>query len=173
MEQERDQFEPDPFRLDEEWVKQPGLFHDSGQKLADAREQWELAKQIKERTEDQLEKVEAEIGLEIRRNSPEKYGLKSFSEKTIESLVLVDQRRTRAKEACYESHKEVIGLKHEVDKLESDTNALEHKKKALENLVTLQGREYFAEPKAPRNRMEDVKAMERRQVFGKGKKKPA
>ena len=61
----------------------------------------------------------------------------------------------------------MISTKHKVDVLQVVVDALDHRKKALENLVTLHGMSYFASPKAPKEIRNDVKEVEAQKVFGK------
>jgi len=44
--------------------------------------------------------------------------------------------------------KEVLRLRHAADVLQAAVTALDHRKKALENLVYLHGQNYFSEPHA-------------------------
>ena len=50
-EAEPDIFEPDPNKLDREWVKQPRLYHEHALKLADARSAHDRAKVAKDLAE--------------------------------------------------------------------------------------------------------------------------
>jgi Mg-chelatase subunit ChlI len=129
----RDFIQPDPDRLDREWIKQPGLYLKYAEKLADARKDFADAKA-------ELEVVKAELSRDIRA-MPETYGLKKVTESGIEGAVVLQKKHRLALETMNE-------CKHRVDVLEAVVSALEHKKRALENLVTLHGQSYFATPRA-------------------------
>lgn len=126
-------FDLDMHRLDEEWLRQPRLYHDYAVKLADARATWERAKAARE-------VVQAELDRDARR-SPSLFGLDKVTEPAVEKAVLLHKRYQKANE-------EVIIAKHEMDVLQAAVDTLEHKKKALENMVSLHGRDYFAVPRA-------------------------
>lgn len=127
-------FDLNPNRLDQEWLKQSSLYHRFAVKLADAREVWERAKAHRDVTE-------AEVELEVRRN-PLKFDLEKVTEGAVRMTVMADKRYQAAVAG-------VIKAKHDVDVLEAAVAALDHRKKALENLVQLRLRDYYSDPKAP------------------------
>lgn len=128
-------FELDKNRLDMEWARQPGLYHEYALILADARKEHEQAKADKEL-------VEAEQSKKIREN-PESFGLERVTEAGLEKAVGL----TREYRAVV---KRVIDAKHAVDVAEAVVWTLEHRKKALENLVTLRMADYYSEPRGPK-----------------------
>ena len=161
MQNEFKYFELDKYRLDEEWVSQVALYHGHATKLAEAREEFERAKAARD-------VVYAELDRDIRAN-PGAFGLgeddRRVTESAIRNAALLQKRYTRAENR-------VINAKHDVDIHAVAVETLDHRKKALENLVQLQLANYFAEPKAPKNAREYVGAMERQAAFGNdGKKK--
>ena len=140
--------------LDEDWIKQPKLYHEVALKLADARLDHDEAK-------DKLELTMAEIDRVIRID-PEKYGVTKITETSVERAIILTKTYQSAK-------KRVNETKHTVDVLAAVSIALEHKKKALENLVQLEARDYFSEPKAPQGSVEEMSQRERRAVFNRKK----
>ncbi len=123
----------DKHLLDEEWVHQPKLYFEYASELAQARMELEEAKA-------EFDVVKAEIDLTIR-SDPTDYDL---PEKTTEvmigkALILTDEYQ--------EAQKIVFTAKHRVDILSSAVTTLDHRKKALENLVELHGRNYFSTPR--------------------------
>lgn len=85
-----------------------------------------------------LELTEAEVKGKIRRN-PSKWGIDKLTEGQVSEATI----RSEAYQAAVT---EVNEAKHEVDVLQATLNTLEHRKRALENLVTLHGQSYFAKP---------------------------
>lgn len=144
---EQDYFQLDPHRLDEEWIAQPALYRKAAERLADAREEYERAK-AKEKV------VYAEVELAVRRN-PDNFGLEKATESCVRAAVEVNPSVKAVVTAT-------ITARKTMDLAQVRVDTLEHRKKALENLVVLQGRDYYAEPKAkaPMNqtRIEKAKA---------------
>ena len=118
----------DPDLLDEEWLKQPGLYFKWAAQLADATD-----------THDKIWER-----LKVRR-----------SELTRESK---DHGATNAglQEAYYREHKdhqalkaELADAKFQINMIQGAVNAMAHRKAALENLVKLWSNEYFSSPSTP------------------------
>lgn len=122
----------DIHKLDEEWVSQPLIFMEYATKLADAKEAVARAKA-------EMELSEAELANSIREN-PEQYQITKITEAGIVAVIKQD--------AAYKlTLRKYIRKRHEQDVLQATVDALEHRKKALENLVHLHGMSYFSEPK--------------------------
>lgn len=149
-------FDVDRNRLDDEWVKQPSNVKEASDRLAEAKRDLALSKR-------KLEVLEAEVALEIREN-PEKFGLTKVTEKSVESAVISDSRIEKAKQ-------EGIRLDYEYDIYKGFCLSLEHKKKALEDLVFLWSREFYSTPKAPEIAKEKMEEAKRKAAFGKNKSK--
>jgi hypothetical protein len=128
-------FEPDPYRLKEEWCNQVRLYHEWSDKLAWARTQFERAKA-------NLKLVEADLDAEIRVN-PGEYGITRVSEGAIEKVVIRRRERREAFEV-------MIKAMHKVEVLEGRVKTLDHRKKALECLVQLLLNNYYSEPRVPK-----------------------
>jgi hypothetical protein len=135
---------PDPNELDKEWCNQPRLRFRYGQELADARRGLATAKA-------ELEVSEAELDLAVR-SDPGKYGLEKVTEAAVKSTVPTLKQYQKAKRA-------VIDAQYAVDVLDAAVSSIDHRKKALEDLVQLFMMDYYSKPKAPegaRERMEEV-----------------
>lgn len=153
--EEADVLAIDEHRLDEEWVRQPAVFGRYALKLAEKRSELDAAKS-------RLDVVEAETDRDIRK-MPENYGISKITEVVVERTIKIQLPYMRAVD-------KVNRLKHEVAVVQAYVDALDHKKKALENLVMLWLNSYFAEPRLPkgpaRERMNDVV---KREVRSRGK----
>lgn len=139
--------EIDPDALDIHWIKQPKLVYRYALKLAAAKLDLADAK-------NNLEIVKADLDKSIRED-PENYGCSKLTEKAVENCVLSQGAYRRAV-------RDVNKSKHTVDVLEAAILALEHKKRALENLVTLHGQNYFSSPKVTGAGREAGEEMDRR-----------
>ena len=122
----------DKHLLDEEWVNQPKLYFEYASELAGARIDLEEAKA-------EFDVVKAETDFDIRSN-PTNYEL---PEKTTEVMI---GKAVILTEEYQDAQKIVFIAKHRVDILSGAQTALDHRKKALENLVELHGRNYFSKP---------------------------
>jgi len=118
-------------RLDKEWLDQPKLFGKYAEKLADARYEVAIA-------EAKFNVVRAETDMAIREN-PGKFGIEKVTESGIAAASLLTKEVRRAQQT-------VLNKKHLVDLLQAAVNALDHRKRALENLVKLFGMDYFSKP---------------------------
>lgn len=131
--------EPDFFLIDEneldrEWIEQPKMYYRYAVRLADAR-----------RTHDQrkteVDIAYAEAALRIR-NNPGKYDLEKITDASVKEAIIRDDEYQSALEA-------LNNARHEMDVLDAAVKALDHRKRALENLVELHGQNYFSTPRAP------------------------
>ena len=151
-------FEINEHQLDREWVGQPALVHRYHLELADAQRTLATIKADVEVTKAELDKV-------IRETSEKKP-----TESAITNMVLTAPEYREAMAA-------MIDAKHACDVLQAACTALEHKKRALENLVRLHLSDYYGEPQAASEDEEAVQDMERsftrRSKPAKPKTKPA
>lgn len=118
--------------IEEDWLAQPKLLREHAKALALSKKELEYAKV-------ELEVYEAEMSKKIR-NDPESYGIKTKTEKAIDAVITTRKKRIRL------SH-HIIECKYRMDMHQSAVNALDSKKKALENLVDLIGLEWIAQPR--------------------------
>ncbi len=154
----RNEFRIDPDRLEAEWLAQADVVHDYHLKMADAKQSLDEAK-------DALEIVYAETDMDVRLH-PSKHGLAELDKKPTETMIKNAVLLTKAYQTASE---EVIRAKYEVNVLEAACTSLEHKKRALENLVVLWSQDYFA---APRDRTGGLETKQKTAVLG-GTKRPA
>ena len=141
--------EIDEMRLDQEWKDHSDRFAYFGQKQAESRSEWEQAKA-------KLEVVKAELDLAIRKN-PENYGLPKVTESVIASAIVTQP-------SYQETQQAVIEAKHAMDVYAVAVEAFEHRKKSLENLVSLHLSNYYAAPKAPAGKQEEVDEMRKKSI---------
>lgn len=146
-------FDIDPARLDEEWVKQPKLFYGYAKNLADARYEVDKLKA-------ELDLVMAELDKSIR-TDPGMFDIGKVTEGAVEKCILLqpDYQKTLAK---------LNKAKHEAGVLDAAVNALEHKKRGLEGLVQLHGQQYFSEPTAPKYAKEKMNEVVKKDIRKRG-----
>jgi len=148
--------EIDPTALDVEWCKQASLFGEYCETQAIARDKVDRIKEA-------LEVKAAALGLKIRSN-PASFGLEKITEASVQATIILDKDYAFTSES-------LANARYEYDVMSAAVRALDQKKAALENLVRLQGQNYFAGPSAPRNLSEEwVKDMERRSARDKIKR---
>lgn len=140
---------PDINRLDEEWVVQPALYHTWAVKLAKARRNLD-------RAEAELKLTKATVGKDIRKD-PDSYGVDKVTETSVADAVLISKK-------VQEIQNRVIEYQFRVNVLLAMVTALDHRKRALEDLVTLQGRDYFSTPSADKNNRERMSEVVKKAV---------
>jgi hypothetical protein len=126
----------DETALDVEWLEQPSLMMKYSKHAVKMRQGLDLAKE-------QLELVRAEIDRDVRMH-PDRFGIEKITEAVVQNTILMDDRFKKANEFY-------ITTKYETDVAQVAVRAFEHRKEALENLVRLNGQQYFAGPKVPRD----------------------
>ena len=128
-----DFFRIDQNRLDQEWLRQSQLYYEHALLLADAKEALERAKSNRDI-------VAAEEAREIRLR-PEHYGLPDKpSIPMVEGAVLEQGAYQKANE-------KVIQAQHDAAVAQAAVDALDHRKRALQDLVQLRLANYFSEPR--------------------------
>jgi hypothetical protein len=147
-------FDIDMNQLHTAWLSQPKRYHDAAMELAEARAEWEYSKTRRD-------VLLAELQMKIRRD-PEVYGLSKPTDKSVEATLTALPQYTKIENA-------VTDAKHKVDVCQAHVDALDHRKKALENLVQLEGRDYFSTPRVPKGAeskvREKVQKAERDRAF--------
>lgn len=149
----------DPHCLEEEWMAQPALYFKYSQLLEQAQREKDTAKEA-------LDVTKARLDLAIRED-PDAYGLSKVTESTVASAILVSKEYRTALTESNEAYYRYTLLSNAI-------RALEHKKKALENMVSLWLGSYFAGPKEPKQiaggkRVLTVKEVEQQQIMDKQK----
>ncbi len=144
-------FAIDPYRLDDEWVRQPQTFRRYSEALANVRRDYEEAK-------NKLSVVRAETDLAVRKK-PGDFGLEKVTEGVVKATVETAKKVVMAEAV-------VVEQRHEVNMLEAAVGALDHRKRALSDLVSLHLADYFSKPVARegnRDAMEGVTKQKARQ----------
>ncbi len=135
MNYEKDLFIDDS-ALDIEWLDQSMLFMKYARYLAETRRTADEAKQF-------IEIIKAELDKAVREN-PEKFKLEKVTDKAIDAIIATDKKYKDAYQVYLEA-------KYEADMASSAVSAFNMRKEALENLVKLNGQQYFSGPKVPRD----------------------
>jgi len=136
--------QPDPFRLDIEWVEQPELFGIAARLEAEAARNVALMEKKRDR-------VKAELSLEIRQSprdfdAPTRSG--SVTLDTLESIRDLQPKMIEAENVLIEA-------KFVYDQARGLRQSFDHRKKALEELVRLHGQDYYSAPREPREMSKD------------------
>lgn len=146
-------FSIDDTNLDVEWKRQQRLVIKFGTEWADAK--LELAD-----CERQLDVVRASIRKDIR-IKPKKYGLLRPTKDAVDDEILLQPKYDKALQTYNKA-------KHLVDLLAVKMKALEHKKKALGDIVSLTICGWKGEPVVPRHSRERAEEAEKHRVRRKG-----
>lgn len=133
----------DKDRLDEEWLEQPSKYFIYAQRLADAKRVYDNASN-KEST------TYAMLSSKVRANPKKYFG--STNKPTEGAINAKVVRLTAYREA----QQEKIDAKYDVDVLQAACTALEHRRRALTDLVQLHLSSYFAESKPKGKGMRDM-----------------
>jgi len=144
-----DFFEIDKNRLDEEWINQPKLYFQYSDQLTEAKEDVaRLTAQI-EIANDDRKAVRAALDLKIRKN-PEKFLGKDvkLTESALSNRILIHSKYKEAQQKVYDLNSDLIEANKKVGHLYSAVFTLDHRKAALERLVSLHGQNYFSVPRA-------------------------
>ena len=129
------EIEIDPNMLDAEWLDQPVRMLEATEAVAIAKETLAMRKLKRD-------VLKAETLMNIKA-CPSDYGLSSKpTVGDINAAVDIDENVVKI-------NKKVIKAESEVALLSAAVTSLDHRKKALENLVTLHGQSYFAGPSVP------------------------
>ena len=150
-------FEIDINQLDKEWVRQPSLIESQLHDAADKRMELDQAK-------NNLAIVEAQLDSEVRAD-PDGFGMSKITEGAVaKTIVLQDEYQTALTT--------VHDAKYVYDVSMASVQALDHKKKGLEDLVKLHGQNYFSTPQAEPEELEEAtKESVRRKAVRKKRKK--
>jgi hypothetical protein len=125
--------EVDKFSLDDEWSNQPNRFKKHADILAEAKQQYELAKA-------KFDLVKAELD-ELIRIAPQRFKVNKVTDVAVANAAIRHPKYQKYQ-------RRMIRKKYRVDVLQATVTALDHRKKALENIVDLFGMDYFSIPKA-------------------------
>lgn len=121
----------DKYNLDTEWVNHSDYVYMFLDEQAEARIKMDAMK-------DNIEVVKAELDKAIR-NNPKKFNLDKLTEVLINNTIILQEDYGKAL-------KDYLDAKGEYYDAVNISTAMEHRKAALENLVVLHGRGYWADP---------------------------
>ncbi len=143
--------------LDIEWIEHPKVFMEVSMELVEEKKKLKKLQMRKDiREADAMKEIKAD---------PEKFGLKA--KPTIPEF----KSAVDIHEAVLNARQKINDQEYEVNMLAACVSALEHKKRALESLVTLHGQQYFASPTEPRDvDTEYLKDAGKRRARRRGKK---
>ncbi len=172
---EFDFFDIDINRLDEEWIHQPKMYFEYSEELTRAKEELERCKAQLEIAGDELKEVRARLDLRIRKNPKKFFGVEiNATEAAVSNRILVHPKYAIAKAKIYQLTEQLILANKKVSTFYSAIHALDHRKSALERLVSLHGQTYFSVPKASgedaKEVLEEIQNRGRRRHSLKGKK---
>lgn len=145
----------DKYCLDEEWVDQPAIYAKYARKLANARKDLDEAKAT-------YDVIKASVSQQVY-TAPEKFNIQKVTENKVQCVVTLQKE-------CRDAHQAVIDSKHAVDIMTAMVTALDHRKSALERLVTLHGQDYFSSPQVAPEHSEDMNTAKTKATRRKGNK---
>lgn len=137
----------DQYGLDKEWSKQPEYMMAVMAQLAQAKKEYDTAK-------DTLAIKTAELDQEIREDASAEG--RKITEKAIEGEIL------RSPE-IQDLQRQIVDARYNINMLDAARAGLENKRDALSNLVKLHGMTYFAEPEADietRGKLDEIRQEE-------------
>jgi len=121
--------------LDTEWLKQPKLYMEAAEAATELNADLAMEKDV-------LEGLKAQLSLKIRED-PEAFGIGKTTEAIIASAII--------SQGSYMEQLELVRtVKHKHESAMNKVKALDHRKKALENLVQLYIGQYFSSPREER-----------------------
>lgn len=127
----------DPEQLDVACVAQAETFFKWAERSITARSEMDRLDLV-------LKVTEARLSADVRRN-PESYGLEGrLTEANYKAAVMQSDK-------YMEAHDAWLNAREEYNLLDKGVDAMDMKKRQLENLITLHGQQYFAGPGTPRN----------------------
>jgi len=170
---EFDFFELDENELVEEWKNQPKIYFKYSELLTNAKEALERCKAQLEIAGDELKEAKARVDLRIRKNPKKLLGSdEKPTEAQIANRIIVHPLYAKAKAKIYKLNEELITLNKKVSTFYSAVHALDHRKSALERLVSLHGQNYYATPRPiDEASFEDVANLEKAEARLAGKKR--
>lgn len=134
--------EIDRLHLEDEWVRHTDMYAFAVEQVSDAQADYDEAK-------NKLAYTEAKVDAEIRSNPAEYgWGTGKPTEKWFANTVLLDPIYRKAQA-------EVVEARRQFNRAKGVVDTLEHRKRALSNLVDLWVREYYSELTPKRNVPQD------------------
>ena len=142
--------------LEKEWSKLPLLSREWTKKLARAELELSEAK-------DNMKYVTAKLAKDIREN-PDNYDLSKVTDKSVEQYIPLQK-------AYRDALDEINQCKYNVDIIDSMVQAIQDKRRALENEVKLYGLQYWDSPNVSKELREAIESAETTEVYRRGHQK--
>ena len=120
----------DKFKLDDEWAGQAIQVQVHCSKQADAQEEYDQAK-----LDEKIERATADKEI---RDNPEAYGIGKLTNEVVAQAIELQP-------AVIAAGKAVIRARHALGKISSDVEALQHRKRALTEMVELYCKDYYSD----------------------------
>lgn len=134
-----DFYEIDICALDDEWLRQPKMYHKWAKKKAEAKKALDQAKAA-------LDVAKARVARDVRKH-PDKHGVERVTNDSVTEAVTISDRVQKATD-------DVAEAGYQYDIMAAAVSTLEHRKRALSELVELHGRDYFSD--TPTKRLSDA-----------------
>lgn len=166
-------FELDENNLVEEWINQPRMYFKYSELLTAAKEEAARCVARVEIAQDELKEVKAKLDIFLRKNTTKIFGKDSKpTENAIANRIMIHVKYKAAKTEIYKLGEELIKANSEVSTYYSAVHTLDHRKSALERLVSLHGQNYFSVPQAVDSvSKETIDGQQKRHVRSKGRRK--
>ena len=126
----------DETALDIEWLEQSSLMLKYGINESDLEKKKDLLKE-------KLDLTKADLDRKIREN-PESFEISKITETVVANTIIMQDEYKNV-------YHEFLEVQHEYNIAKVAVRAIAQRKDALENLVRLNGQQYFAGPKEPRD----------------------
>jgi hypothetical protein len=147
----------DKYRLDDEWIKQPDLYWKFSKLLAKHRK--ELAEK-----ENEAKLIRAQLFRRIRENPQDYFVVGKATNDAIENMIIEQPKYQKAQ-------REIIMAQYKVDLLFGIEKKLTQRKEAIQDLIKLQGRDYFSQPSIEVNNSEEMERIRDKAITGKTQKR--
>jgi hypothetical protein len=141
-----DIIEPNPFELDKESIVQPRLVFAYLKEKAETQARIRGLKSELKVAISKLKKTDARLNSKIRRK-PSKYKVVKITDTNISNTILIQDKHIEAEKEVWRVERLLDDAENYHNLLEAAAKALDNRKAAIENLIVLQGRQYYANPK--------------------------
>lgn len=153
-----DILEPNQFELDKESIIQPRLVFAYLKEKAETQALIRgLKSELKVATAE-LKRTDARLDAQIRR-MPAKFKLEKITESSVANKILLQKTHKEAEKEIWRVESLLNKAENYNNLLEAAAKALENRKSAIENLIVLQGRQYFASPKVSNDNKDMINDM--------------
>jgi hypothetical protein len=130
-------------KLDEEWEKQPTLYHKYCKDFSEQSYLKDCKLMERRKKQNELKLVESKLSMDIR-TRPDKYGHTKLTENLIESIILLDEDRNFIVGCIEKINSEIMELDRVINEIDLAVKILFQKQKSLEGLTSLYLNEYYS-----------------------------